>query len=76
MHLCFVARKLHYQSERKIKMSKAPLVKPLSKAAVGSRLSFILSIFKFLTFDLAAFFVSKAAEAKEGLWKSKDNARE
>lgn len=57
-------------------MSKAPLVKPLSKAAVGGRLSFIFSIFKFLTFDLAAFFVSKAAEAKEGLWKSKDNSRE
>ena len=38
-------------------MSKAPLVKPLSKAAVGGRLSFIFSIFKFLSFDLAAFFV-------------------
>ncbi len=57
-------------------MSKAPLVKPLSKAAVGGRLSFIFSIFKFLSFDLAAFFVSKAAEAKDGLFNSKGNSRE
>lgn len=57
-------------------MAKAPLVKPLSKAAVGGRLSFILNIFKFLSFDLAAFFVSKAANAKEGLFKSNDTSRE
>ncbi len=57
-------------------MAKAPLVKPLSKSAVGGRLSFIFSIFKFLSFDLAAFFVSKASEAKEGLFNSKNNSRE
>lgn len=57
-------------------MAKAPLVKPLSKSAIGGRLSFIFSIFKFLSFDLAAFFVSKASEAKEGLFNSKNNSRE
>ncbi len=57
-------------------MAKAPLVKPLSKTAVGGRLSFIFSLFKFLSFDLAAFFVSKSGEAKETLFNSKDNSRE
>lgn len=57
-------------------MAKAPMVKPLSKSAVSGRLSFIFSIFKFLSFDLAAFFVSKADEAKEGLFNSKGNSRE
>ncbi len=57
-------------------MAKSPLVKPLSKSAVGGRLSFIFSIFKFLSFDLAAFFVSKASEDKEGLFNSKGNSRE
>ena len=57
-------------------MAKAPMVKPLSKSAVSGRLSFIFSIFKFLSFDLAAFFVSKAGEAKEGLFNSKGNSRE
>lgn len=57
-------------------MSKAPLVKPLSKSAVSGRLSFIFSLFKFLSFDLAAFFVSKAGEAKDGLFNTKGNSRE
>ncbi len=57
-------------------MGKAPLVKPLSKTAVNGRLGFILSIFKFLTFDLAAFFVSCGAQAKDGLFKSKGKDRE
>lgn len=57
-------------------MGKAPLVKPLSKAAVAGRLAFIFSIFKMFTFDLAAFFVSKAGEAKEGLFNSKGKSRD
>lgn len=57
-------------------MGKAPLVKPLSKAAVAGRLAFIFSIFKMFTFDLAAFFVSKAGEAKEGLFSSKGKSRD
>lgn len=57
-------------------MGKAPLVKPLSKSAVNGRLGFIFSIFKFLTFDLAAFFVSRGANIKEGLFHSKGQGRE
>lgn len=57
-------------------MSKSPLVKPLSKASVAGRLSFILSFFKLFTFDLAAFFVSKAGEVKDGLVSSKGKSRE
>lgn len=57
-------------------MDKAPLVKPLSKSAVAGRLNFILSIFKFLTFDLAAFFVSRGTQVKNGLFHSKEQGRE
>lgn len=57
-------------------MGKAPLVKPLSKSAVAGRLGFILSIFKFLTFDLASFLVSRGAKVKDGLLKAKDQGRE
>ena len=57
-------------------MGKAPLVKPLSKSAVNGRLGFILGIFKFLTFDLAAFFVSCGVRVKDSLLQSKGNTRE
>lgn len=57
-------------------MGKTPAVKPLSKAAVGGRLAFIFSLFKLFTFDLGAFFVSKAAEAKDGLMNGKGKSRE
>lgn len=57
-------------------MAKTPLVKPVSKAAVSSRLGFILGIFKMFTFDLAAFFVSKAASTKDGLFNTKGNSRD
>lgn len=57
-------------------MSKVPLVKPLSKAAVGKRLFGILGIFKALTFGLASAIVSVFSNTKEGLTNPNNKGRE
>ncbi len=57
-------------------MGKIPFVKPLSKAAVGSRLAGIFSIFKSITFGLASAFMSLAANTKDGLMNQNKHGRE
>jgi hypothetical protein len=57
-------------------MSKIPLVKPLSKVAVGRRLTGIFSIFQALSFALASAFVSVISNAKDGITNQNNKARE
>ena len=57
-------------------MSKIPLVKPLSKAAVGNRLAGIFSIFKSLSFALASVFASVVSTAKDGMTNPNNKGRE
>ena len=57
-------------------MTKIPLIKPLSKAAVGKRLNGIFSIFQALSFALASVFVSIVSNAKEGLTNQNNKGRE
>jgi hypothetical protein len=57
-------------------MTKLPFVKPLSKAAVGKRISGILGIFQALSFALASAFVSIISNAKDGLTNQNNKGRE
>ncbi len=57
-------------------MVKVPLVKPLSKAAVGGRLAGIFSIFKGLSFGLASAIMAVFSNAKDGLMNQNNKGRE
>ncbi len=57
-------------------MAKIPLVKPLSKAAVGGRLAGIFSIFKALTFGIASALITVVSNTKDGLINPNNKGRE
>lgn len=57
-------------------MAKIPMVKPLSKAAVGGRLTGIFSIFKALTFGIASALITVASNTKDGLINPNNKGRE